>query len=94
MNSIWLKTKELFRFHFGCHDNQVTIAMRYVADAYLAKEPPYQGYVYTGSDMFRSVLDRIHYGTDPLFFMGPVRTGRVRFHMLSLSMVPDNRSDS
>ena len=34
MNSIRFKTKELLRFHFGCHGNQVTIAVRYVADAY------------------------------------------------------------
>ena len=39
MDSIRLKTKELFRFHCGCHGNEVTIAMRYVADA---KETPYQ----------------------------------------------------
>ena len=39
MNSIRLKAKELLRFHFGCHGNQVTIAMSYVADAYHPKEP-------------------------------------------------------
>ena len=29
-------------YYCGCHDNLVTIAMRYVADAYCPKEPPYQ----------------------------------------------------
>ena len=38
MNSIWPKTKELMKFHFGCHGNPVTIAMRYVADAYSPNE--------------------------------------------------------
>ena len=28
--------------HCGCHGNLVSIAMRYVADAYHPKEPPYQ----------------------------------------------------
>ena len=28
------------------------------------------GYVYTGSDMFRSVWDPIHSGTDPLSLQG------------------------
>ena len=37
-----LKTKELFRFPSGCHGSSVTIAMRYMADAYHAKEPSYQ----------------------------------------------------
>ena len=30
------------------------------------KTKQYLGYVYKGSDIFRSVWDRIHYGTDPL----------------------------
>ena len=34
MNSIGLTTKKLWMFHFGCHGNQVSIAMRYEADAY------------------------------------------------------------
>ena len=42
MNSIRLKTKELLRFHFGCHSNQVTIATRYLADAHDPKVAPYQ----------------------------------------------------
>ena len=29
-------------YHCGCHGNPVIIAMRYVADAYYPKEPPYQ----------------------------------------------------
>ena len=41
-NSIQLKTKEIFRFHCGCYDNYITIAMRYLADAYCLKESPYQ----------------------------------------------------
>ena len=34
MDSMRLKTKELLAYHCGCHDNLVTIATRYVADAY------------------------------------------------------------
>ena len=34
MGSIGLKTKELLTYHCGCHGNPVTIATRYVADAY------------------------------------------------------------
>ena len=34
-----LKTKELLTYHCGCHGN---LAMRYVADAYHPKEPPYK----------------------------------------------------
>ena len=36
------KTKELVTYYSGCHDNLVTMATRYVADAYCPKEPPYQ----------------------------------------------------
>ena len=42
MDTIWLKTKELLTYHYGCHGNLGTIATRYVADAYCPKEPPYQ----------------------------------------------------
>ena len=42
VNSIWLKTKELLTYHYGCHSNLVTIATRYVADAYHPKKGPYQ----------------------------------------------------
>ena len=42
MNSIGLKTKELFRYHCDCHGKLVTIAMRYVADAYHPKKGSYQ----------------------------------------------------
>ena len=38
MNSLPLKTKELLRYHSGCHSNIVTIATVYVADAYYPKE--------------------------------------------------------
>ena len=37
-----LRTKELLTFHSGCHGNWVTIATRYVADAYGSKGPTYQ----------------------------------------------------
>ena len=42
MNSIQPKTKELAIHHCGCHGNLLIIAMRYMADAYCPKEPPYQ----------------------------------------------------
>ena len=38
MISVRPKTKELVKFHSGCHGNPVTIAMRYVADAYRPNE--------------------------------------------------------
>ena len=34
VDSIGPKTNELLTYCCGCHDNLVTIAMRYVADAY------------------------------------------------------------
>ena len=42
MDSIQLKAMELLTYHCGCLDNLVTMATRYVADAYCPKEPPYQ----------------------------------------------------
>ena len=42
MDSIRLKTKELLTHHCCCYGNLVTIATKYVADAYCPKEPPYQ----------------------------------------------------
>ena len=42
MDSIRLMTKELLRFHSGCHGNRVTKAIRYVPDGYCNKEPPHQ----------------------------------------------------
>ena len=42
MDSIQLKTNELLTYYGGCHGNLVTIAMRFVADAYCPKEAPYQ----------------------------------------------------
>ena len=42
MDSIQLKINELLMFYSGCHGNLVTIAMRYMADAYCPNEPPYQ----------------------------------------------------
>ena len=41
MNSIQFKTHELLRYHFYCLGNLVTIATRYVADAYHHKEALY-----------------------------------------------------
>ena len=41
-DSIRLKTKELLMYHCGCYGSQVTIARRYVADAYRPIEPAYQ----------------------------------------------------
>ena len=38
MSLIPLKTKELCGYHCGCHDNIVTIASMYLADAYYPKE--------------------------------------------------------
>ena len=48
MDSIRLKTKELYGYYYGCHGNLVTMATRYVADDYCLKEPPYQ--IWTQSD--------------------------------------------
>ena len=42
MDLIRHKTKELLTYHRGWHGNLVTIAARYVADAYRSEEPPYQ----------------------------------------------------
>ena len=42
VDSIWLKTKELLTYHYGCHSNLVTIATNYVADAYHPKKGSYQ----------------------------------------------------
>ena len=42
VDSTWLKTKELLTYHYGCHSNLVTIATRYVADAYHPKKGPCQ----------------------------------------------------
>ena len=41
MNSIRAKTKKLLTYYCGCHGVLVTIAMRYVADAYCHKKPSY-----------------------------------------------------
>ena len=42
MDTIQFKTMELLTYHCGCLGKLVTMAMRYVADAYCPKEPPYQ----------------------------------------------------
>ena len=39
---IWLKANKLLSYHYGCHSNLVTIATRYVADAYRPKKGSYQ----------------------------------------------------
>ena len=38
MNSIHLKTKELFRYHYSFHDNLVAVALKYAVDAYCPKK--------------------------------------------------------
>ena len=42
MNSIQLKSKDLLRFHYGYHVEQVSIATRYIADGCCIREPQYQ----------------------------------------------------
>ena len=37
MNSIQVNTKELMRFHSGCHGNLVAVEMKQVAGAYCPK---------------------------------------------------------
>ena len=56
------------------------------------------GYVYTGSDMFMSVWDRIDYGTDPLYLHGTgsklERSSSIWDHLYEWTdLVPDSRSD-
>ena len=56
------------------------------------------GYVYTGSDMFRSVWDRIHYGRDLLCLRGTVSklewNSSIWDHLHKWAhLVPDSRSD-
>ena len=48
MKSVRFKTHELLRYHFRCHGNLVTIATRYVADAYHHKD------TYTKYDLSRT----------------------------------------
>ena len=55
------------------------------------------GYVYTGSDMFRSICDRIHYGRDPLCLHGTglklERYDSIRGNLHKwIHLVPDSRS--
>ena len=42
VDSICVKTNKLLAYHYGCHSNLVTIAARYVADAYHPKKVSYQ----------------------------------------------------
>ena len=43
VDSIWLLAiDKLLTYHYGCHSNLVTIATRYVADAYHLKKVSYQ----------------------------------------------------
>ena len=42
IKSIQLETEELLTYFCGYHGNLVTIATRYVVDAYCPKEAPYQ----------------------------------------------------
>ena len=46
MDSIQLKTMELLTYHCGCLGNLVTMATRYVADAYSLKEPLFFTIIY------------------------------------------------
>ena len=39
MNSIQVNTKELKRFHSGCHGNLLAVEMKKVAGAYCPKKP-------------------------------------------------------
>ena len=57
VDSTWLKTKELLTYHYGCHSNLVTIATRYVADAYHPKK------VHTKYDLNRTQDKRVIYIT-------------------------------
>ena len=58
VNSIQYRAKELLTYHFGCHSNLVTIAMRYVADASHSKENPYQ--IWAQYDIRQSELLMYH----------------------------------
>ena len=42
VDSIWPETTQVINYHYGCHSNLVTIATRYVADAYHPKKGSYQ----------------------------------------------------
>ena len=42
VDSVRPKTKELLTYCCSCHGNLITIATRYMADAYSHKEPPCQ----------------------------------------------------
>ena len=42
MDSLQVNTKELLTHHCSCHGNLVTIATKYVADAYCPKERLFQ----------------------------------------------------
>ena len=55
--SIWLKTKELLPYHYGCHSNPVTIATRYVADAITLRK------IHTNYDLNRTPDKRVIYIT-------------------------------
>ena len=41
MKLIQLKTKKISKYHFGCHANGVTMAVRYVAYLFYPKESPH-----------------------------------------------------
>ena len=55
VDSIWLETNKLLTYHYGCHSNLVTIATRYVADAYHPKK------VYTKYELNSSKDKRVIY---------------------------------
>ena len=57
VDSIWLKTNKLLTYHYGFHSNLVTIATRYVADAYHPKK------FHTKYDLNRNQDKRVIYIT-------------------------------
>ena len=57
MDSIQFRKKELLIYHFGCYSNLVTIATKYVADAYHPKK------LHTKYDLNRTQDKRVTYTT-------------------------------
>ena len=71
MDSIQLTTKELLTYHCGCHGNLVTIATRYVADAYRPIEPALE--IWTQYD-----LKQMSYKVKCILFKLTLKTHRLR----------------
>ena len=49
------KDKGVIKVSFGYHDNHVTIAMRYMADAYHPEEPPYQ--IRSQDNLYKRIIE-------------------------------------